>query len=304
MPRSDGRRVRVDHPYGRDKVHLWHNFASAASTAMRGQRWSAGRACVDLHASCGINRITETGELRWGSALAALWLAYPFDTYVFCERNQKDAAVLAERIEDRDLFGHYVLTLDLGTETLGADIQRIKGENPETKVIVITGDSNEAAKYIRHLLPAWPGRRYVATLIDPPGASFEWEALDMLTAGERMDLMFLFPEDMDLERNARTDAILTAGVARLDRYFANPATWRATVRSPGTRDLGLALRQRYKSDMTHQLGYGHFGREFRVRNSRGGQIYTLCFASKVERGASIWDSVHKDDPSGQILLPI
>jgi three-Cys-motif partner protein len=144
----------------------------------------------------------------------------------------------------------------------------------------------------------------VATLIDPPGASFDWEALDMLTAGERMDLMFLFPEDMDLERNARADAALGAGQARLDRYFANPITWREAVRNPETRDLGLALRRRYKADMAHQLGYRHFGREFRVRNSRGGQIYTLCFASKVERGAAIWDSVHKDDPSGQILLPI
>ena len=211
----------------------------------------------------------QTASRRRGScvadpALAALWLAYPF-AHLRVLRAEPEGCCGARRT---DLGSRPVRPHRAGPRprhrVLGADIQHIKGEHPETKVIVITGDSNEAAKYIRHLLPAWPGRRYVATLIDAPGASFDWEALDILTAGERMDLMFLFPEDMDLERNARTDATLAAGQARLDPYFANPTTWRETVGNPGTRDLGLALRRRYKADMTNQLGCGHFGREFRV----------------------------------------
>lgn len=300
-PQADGRVVRPDHPYGRAKVKLWHDYASAAATAMRGKPSMPWRVCVDMYASCGVNQVG--GELRWGSALLALQVAYPFDMYVFCEEKPKLASALAERIADRDQFGYDPLLLDLGSKTLGSDIAAINDAHAEVKIVVVTGDPNEAAKYVRHLLPAWEGRRYVLTLIDPNGANFRWDALDMLTARESMDVMFLFPEDMDIERNARMDAQMPVGEARLDRYYPD-GRWRSILLDPNVRDLGLGLRNHYKRDMERLLGYRHFGRDFRVRNSGGGQIYTLCFASKREFGKTLWDRVHKHDPDNQLLFPI
>jgi hypothetical protein len=110
--------VRGDRPYGQRKVELWYRIANAASTAMKNQRWlRGGRACIDMHASCGVNLIAGTDELRWGTSLLSLQVAYPFDTYVFCERKRRLASALAERIADPNLFGFHVLDLDLGRRT-------------------------------------------------------------------------------------------------------------------------------------------------------------------------------------------
>jgi three-Cys-motif partner protein len=301
-PPEDGRLVRLDHEYGRDKVWLWHRIANATSTAMRTKRTLPWRVCVDMHAACGVNRVEETGKLRWGTALLSLQVTHPFDMYVYCEQDARAAEALAARIEDPHLFGYEVLRIDLGSESLGADIAAIKGATPTVKIVVVTGDSNEAAPHIRHLLPAWPGHRYVLTLIDPPGANFRWSALDMLTARESMDVMFLFPEDMDIERNAPQEVQTPLGASRFDHYF--PGTdWRGVFLARCGGNVGFALREHYKAEMQRFLGYKHFGRDFRVRNAAGGPIYTLCFASRRAFGAELWNRVNRDDPNNQILLP-
>lgn len=65
------------------------------------------------------------------------------------------------------------------------------------------------------------------------------------------------------------------------------------------------LRNHYKQDMSRLLDYKYSGhRDFRVRNSHGAQIYTLCFASKNEFGKTLWYRVNKDDPNLRLLLPI
>jgi three-Cys-motif partner protein len=292
-PREDGRAVRLDHEYALEKVELWWRMASTASLAMR-RKWP-WRACIDTHAACGVNRIRETNELRWGSALLALQISYPFDMYVFCEQNRRSAMALTERIADDDLFGYDPLTLDLGSESLGAEIRHIKGDTSELKVVVITGDANEAARYIRHLLPAWPGKRYCLTLIDPTGADFRWDAMTMLTADERMDLMFLFPEDMDIERNALLEAARPRGESRYDRYFADPDTWRSIALNPSVQHTGPLFRDLYKRDMRRLLGYRCFGhRDIRISN-KVGEIYTLLFCSKHERGKELWDKVNRPE---------
>lgn len=257
---------------------------------MRNKRWIPWRCCIDMHAACGVNRIKESGKLHWGSAPLSLQIAYPFDVYVFCEQDPKAATALTERLAD-DHFGYEPLSLDLGSESLGSDIASIKTDTSELKIVVITGDSNEAAKYIRHILPAWPGQRYCLTLVDPPKANLTWDAMTILTAQEKMDLFFLFPEDMDIERNALLEARKPLGTSRYDRYFADPEKWRTIVNSP-VRHTGPVLRDLYKRDMERLLDYRFFGqRDIRISNQIG-EIYTLLFCSKHERGKELWDKVN------------
>lgn len=286
--------VRDDHEYGLEKVKLWWRMAGTASVAMRNKRWIPWRVCIDMHASCGVNRIVETGDLWWGTAPLALQIAYPFDMYVFCDQSPAATRALTERLAD-DAFGYEPLGLDLGSESLGADMRRIKGDTSEVKVVVITGDSNEASKYIRQILPAWPGQRYCLTLIDPPKANFRWDAMTMLTADERMDLMFLFPEDMDIKRNVLLEARKAIGASRYDPYFADPATWRSIALNPSTQRPGPVLRDLYKRDMCQLLGYEFFGkRDIRISN-KVGEIYTLLFCSKHQRGKELWDTVNRPE---------
>jgi hypothetical protein len=108
-----------------------------------------------------------------------------------------------------------------------------------------------------------------------------------------MDVMFLFPEDMDLERNAIREGKMPAGESRYDSFFADAATWRKIALDPTPRHTGPRFRELYKSDMKRLLGYDHFGaRDIRVSN-KVGDIYTLLFCSKHPKGKELWDEVNK-----------
>ena len=298
-PLDDGRPTRSVHPYDRMKMHLWGGIVNASAAAMK-RKWSGRRACIDLFASYGLNRIKDTGELCWGSALLALHADAGFDTYIFCDKDPRATKVLAERIADDRYFGLPVFDLDIHTESAGARTMEIKGViTSGPKVIVLTGDANEAPVFIRALMPAWEHNRYALALIDPPSLSFWWESLEALTFNERMDLMLLFAEGMDLNRNL--DRYAAQERSKLDRFIGT-RDWRDRI-TP-TRPT-LALRDYYKERMHKYLDYEWFGAWDRpVRNSKHAELYKLIYASKVKLGSDIWDSANKDDPDGQISLLI
>lgn len=296
-PFDDGRPTRAVHPYDRVKMHLWGGIVNASAMAMK-NKWPGRRACIDLFASYGLNRITETGELCWGSALLALHADAGFDTYIFCDKNPHATHVLAERIADGRYFALPVFDLDIGSESAGARTTQIKGAvTSGPKVIVLTGDANDAPVFIRALMPAFEHNRYALSLIDPPSLSFWWESLEALTFNERMDLMLLFAEGMDLNRNL--DRYAAQEKSKLDRFIGT-TEWRSRMTT--TRPT-LALRELYKERMHKYLGYEWFGAYDRpVRNSRQAELYKLIYASKVKLGSDIWDRANKDDADGQISM--
>jgi len=222
-PLDDGRPTRAV------QMHLWGGIVNASAEAMK-KKWPGRRACIDLFASYGLNRITDTGELCWGSALLTLHADAGFDTYIFCDKDPRTTHVLAERITDGRYFGLPVFDLDIGSETAGARTTEIKGAvTSGPKVIVLTGDANEAPVFIRALMPAWEHNRYALALIDPPSLSFWWESLEALTFNERMDLMLLFAEGMDLNRNL--DRYAAQEQSKLDRFIGT-RDWRERMTTP------------------------------------------------------------------------
>jgi three-Cys-motif partner protein len=161
------------------------------------------------------------------------------------------------------------------------------------KVVIVTGDANKAGPLVKLVLPGFPGQRLGLTLVDPYGSSYTWDALSALVLHERMDAMILFPEDMDIERNAGR------GDPRFDRFFPSPR-WREIVRD--SKHLGRDLRDFYKSELHRQQGY-FFGDDKTVRNSVGAEIYKLLYASKnKELGTKLWNACTHEDPSGQLQL--
>jgi three-Cys-motif partner protein len=296
-PLDDGRPTRSVHPYDRIKMHLWGGIVNASATAMK-NKWSGRRTCIDLFASYGLNRIADSGELCWGSALLALHADDGFDTYIFCDKDPRATHVLCERIADPIYFGMPVFDLDIRGESAGARATEIKGAvTSGPKVVVITGDANEAPIFIRALMPAWERNRYALALIDPPSLSFWWESLEALTFNERMDLMLLFAEGMDLNRNL--DRYSAQERSKLDRFIGT-TEWRDLLRA---RRPTIALREFYKGRMRKLLNYEAFGSYDRpVRNSRQAELYKLIYASKIKLGSDLWDKVNKDEPDGQISL--
>lgn len=299
-PPEDGRPCRLVHAYNTEKVRYWGRIVNTAARATK-HKWRGRRGCIDVFAAEGFNRDEDTGELSWGTPLLSLSVDDPFDFYFFNDSDPDAAYTLAERIADPRLFGMPVFELDLGSETVGAQAQRIKGAKPPgPKVIVSTGDANDTPVFVKMLLPAWEQRRYSIALIDPPGLDFTWEALGMLTLNERLDLLVLFAEDMDLQRNL--GLYLGPPGNKADRYF--PFGWRDVAWEAMPHE-GPALRRFYKEKLGTQLGYEHTA-EFDpvVRNARKSELYKLIFASKHKLGLKIWDEVNGPDTDPQLAFPL
>jgi hypothetical protein len=92
-----------------------------------------------------------------------------------------------------------------------------------------------------------------------------------------MDLMLLFAEGMDLNRNL--DRYAAKDQSKLD-LFIGTTDWRdlLTERRPT-----IALREFYKERMRKYLGYEAFSSYDRpVRNSKHAELYKLIFASKIQ----------------------
>lgn len=276
-PLDDARLMHSAKPHSAEKLFYWSRVLQEFARATK-RSWAGRRVCVDLFASSGVYRDVETSELGWGSPLLALHAIDPFDVYIFGDKDPARAAVLAERVEETGLARH-VARLDLDDPHVmraGGAFRAVEVQGP--KCAVITGDANRAVPLVKLMMPSLPGRRIVLTMLDPYGVSFDWDSLAGLTLHERLDVLLLFPEDIDLERNWRLKE-------RIDRYMPTGADWRTAIAM--TRSRGRAFREVYVDGIERQLGL-KVGVPKAVR-AHGRDLYKLLYASPHERGLAVWE---------------
>jgi len=140
-------------------------------------KWTGRRVCIDLFASSGMFRGTESGQLGWGSPLLALHAIDPFDVYIFGEKRAKRATALAERVEDTNIASH-VARLNLADPDVMHAAREFKAlQTSGPKVAVITGDANHAVPIVKLMMPAFEGRRIVLSMVDPYGIDFHWNSM-------------------------------------------------------------------------------------------------------------------------------
>jgi three-Cys-motif partner protein len=273
-----------------DKLYYWSRIAQAFARATK-KKWPGRRACIDLYSAYGVNYREDTHELEWGTSLLALQVFDPFDIYVFGDIDPDATSVLAQRVEKLRLPGATIFELELhdpGLMRQAAAVKAARSVGP--KVVIITGDANQAPAVAKHLLPAFPGQRLALTLVDPYGATFTWDALGQLLLHERMDAMILFPEDMDIERNAgRRDP-------RFDSFFPGPEWFEIAQKAARP---GRELRDYYKRELSKQHDHV-FGDDVTVRSSKA-ELYKLLYATKSrERGVKLWNESTREKPDGQL----
>jgi len=292
-PQPDGLPVGTMKPHSQLKLYYWARITQAVARATK-SKWSGKRCCIDLHASYGVNEESPSRDLYWGTALLALQTFDPFDVYILGDINRAATDALATRVEALGVPGAVVHRLDLADHAVLEHAREVKAATTfGPKVVILTGDANHASPVVKLVLPGFPGQRLCLALIDPYAASYTWDALSGLVLHERMDAMILFPEDMDIERNA------ARGDARLDDFFPS-RRWREIARS--SRHVGRDLREFYKTELARQQGYS-FGDDKTVRNGLGAEIYKLVYASKnKDLGIKLWNACTHEDPSGQLQL--
>jgi hypothetical protein len=299
QPPEDGLPVKIIKPHSLDKIHFWGNYFEAASTATR--HAFAARIYADFFAASGVCQIEGSSMRSWGTALTALQATTPFDLYFFNDLDPDAAAALAVRTQRLGIQGASVFALDLRAEDAlerAAELGRVVVPwGP--KVIVSTGDANDAHRALKRIAP--PGWRYVCAVIDPPSAIYEWRALEALAFREKaMDILTLFPDEMDIGRGLKY-YLREGGGEKLNRYFPPNTDWRSVMKANAAH-APSALRALYESEIERLLGF-QIGQPKTISTGVGRALYRLVFASRNPLGIKIWNDICRRTRHEQYELP-
>lgn len=298
-PPLDGLPTRPVSPHSFDKLHYWGCFLEAASTATS-RAFSGSRVCADFFSSYGVCLDKKTGERTWGSALLSLQVATPFDLYFLNDINPAARPVLAARAREIGVQGAQVFELDLRADDALEHARDIAGVVVPfgPKIVVSTGDANDAHDALKVLAPA--GWRYICAVIDPEQAIYQWRAFEALAYHEKaMDVLMLFPDEMDLGRGLPY-YLRAGGGGKLDVYFPPECPWRNVAQT--NAHAPSALRRLYEAEMERLLGF-KIGHPKTV--SMGGRaMYRLVFGSRAPLGIKIWNEVCKKTRHEQYELPL
>jgi three-Cys-motif partner protein len=296
----DGLPVREIKPHSTQKLHYLWKYADTAGLATSSSRaFPTRRTYADLYSSCGVCEVKKTQKLSWGSALAALQISLPFDLYFFNDSSPKMTAALAERVEQIGVPRAGVFELD--TRKAGAQ-QRARAIAEATtiggpKIVISTGNANDAARYLAELMRPFGKRRYLLAFVDPTSAGYHWHAFEELALYERaMDVLALFPTTMDLGRNFAYYRNWPDSGRKLDDYFG--FAWRPIV-DANPKHAEHELRALYEQQMHTILGFeiGH-PKGVAIGFTRA-PLYHLIFGSKSKFGMDLWNKVNRRDPFEQ-----
>lgn len=286
--------LHASKPHSQAKLYYWSRVLQEFATRTK-NAWRGRRVCIDLFASSGIVRDSDTAQLGWGSALLALHAIDPFDVYIFGDLDPARASVLADRVNDTRILPVPAFRINLDASDVMRRAREFKGlEVFGPKCAVLTGDANRATAIVKLMMPGFEGRRLALTMLDPYGVSLDWLTLDKLTLHERMDLLMLFPEDMDLERNWRQ-------TERIDRFMPPGSDWVAAVHA-APHNRGRVFRELYQDGLRRRLGL-KVGTPKPIR-AHNREIYKLLYTSRHETGLEVWNHALRESPDGQLEFPL
>lgn len=257
-PESDGLPVLLIKSHTLEKQDRFARFCNAFSTALKK---TAPTTYIDLFAGPGVLQLDRNDGLFWGSPLIAVQCPHPFHTLAFVERDPNRWEALRQR-----------------TRRLAC--------RDETVVIV----NGPAEDVLEELFQRVPRKSIAVTVVDPFRIEFSLAAVEKLAQGmPRLDLILLFAEGVDLQRNLRRSLEDPAQGIRFDAVFGS-SRWRQLVNlnEPAARNAGR-LRDLYL-ECLRQAGFSRLGNHVAVKNAKGAQVYLLLYASRADRGVQLWNA--------------
>lgn len=206
---------------------------------------------------------TRTNERCPGSPLIAAGAPKPFTKILLCEKDK----LLADACESRLA-------------------QRL----PAEQFRMFPGDCNAC---VHELCSEIPRRALTLAFLDPTGLHLSFQTVQTLSRCGRVDLLILFPDAVDILRNAG------------QLYFDQPVSnWRKAKSELESSEPSAERRlyaSIYKQQLRRHAGYDHFAEEV-IRGSHG-PLYRLIYATKHPLGIDFWDKSIKKEFGGQQRLP-
>lgn len=211
-------------------------------------------------------------EYRRGSARRALELPSKFDEYIFVDKNPNHVADLEDMI--------------------ATDFPAL-----ESRCRVWKANGCDVMRELCTTHKDWKKWRAVAFL-DPYGMNVEWDLLRWIAKTEAIDLWFLWPLGMGVNRLLKRDGKPNASfAAKLTRCFGSQDWETLFYRRPATADMfsdapasdikdtDWDIIGDFFLDRLRTIFAGVAPRTKVLTNSRGNPMYLLCFAAGNPRGA-------------------
>jgi three-Cys-motif partner protein len=260
-PQDDGLYTPTVGEWSRDKHYFLMRYIDAFTTSMRKKKWQ-GLHYIDLFAGAGIERLKDSKQLEWGSAMIAAQAPHPFDGLHFCEKDDRNYSALSSRV---------------------AKIR------PDAQVLC--GDTN---KMIREIVDKIPQGTLSLSFLDPYGLHLDFETLKVLS-DIRGDLIIFFPDHLDALRNWEKYYLGNPN-SNLDRCLGSGANWRSIINKIPRDRLAERLRELYKEQIK-SLGYTNF--EYERISTKDHPLYILIFCSRHPLAATLWRGIAGKKRNGQ-----
>jgi three-Cys-motif partner protein len=259
---DDGLLITDIRPHSEQKYERIKYLAEMFASGMK-DKWEC-RVYLDLFSGCGYSRVEGTDRILQNSSLLAMDIAFPFDRYIFCEKDNKKIEALRTRVA-RGLA--------------------------RAEVKFVTGDSNKTVTEIKSFVPKGSKEYKVLTLclIDP----FRLQDIKFATiealAQIIIDFVVIIPSYMDANRNQTK--YCEPGDNTIDEFLGS-SEWRVEwqkVRSK-SREFGNFLVSKFDAQMV-KLGF-HSSKDEGMHLVQLGdkhvKLYHIACYSRNKLGMEFW----------------
>jgi three-Cys-motif partner protein len=254
------------------KLDIIREYANSFTTIMRKQHWCKGYAYIDGFAGAGIHISKRTGQFIPGSPLNALELDNPFTEYHFIDIDKVKAEAL---------------------EVLSREKSNIK---------IYPEDCNLALS--KEIFPSltYETKKRALCILDPYGLHLHWETI-MDAANLRTTEIFLNFPLMDMNRNVLHKDLLSADRGQIERMnrFCGSKEWQEILYEEDKQlglfgdtyrikvvDSNVKLGDWFRTERLEKAaGFKFLPEPVLMRNSKGGPLFFLFFASHNETGPKI-----------------
>ena len=254
------------------KLDIIKEYANAFTKIMKSQEWCKGYVYIDAFAGPGVHISRRTGEFIPGSPLNALEIDNPFTAY------------------------HYI---DIDKEKAEA-LNRLTGDR--TNINIYQEDCNEVL--VKKILPMlqYESKKRALCILDPYGLHLHWETIMTAAKLKTTEIFLNFPL-MDMNRNVLHKDWLKADPDQIERMnrFCGTDEWREILYEEDKQmDLfgdtyrikivnsNMKLGEWFKKERLQKVaGFKFVPEPMLMRNSKGGHLFFLFFASHNETGKKI-----------------
>jgi three-Cys-motif partner protein len=261
-------KIKLDEigPWSEIKLEIVKKYASAYSTIMSKQQFIKGYYYIDGFAGAGVHLSKATQEPIFGSAVNALLATPPFTGYHFIDLNGDKTKLLEELSEGKP------------------------------NVNIYTGDCNNVL--LDKIFPSIKFKNYTRALclLDPYGLDLNWKIMYAAGQSKAIEIFLNFPL-MDMNRNIlwnNPDKVDENQIKRMNAFWGDES-WRKISYKPQKGLFGT-----YEEKTTHPplikafcerlktvAGFAYVPEPVPMRNTKGGIVYYLFFASPNKTGHKI-----------------